>query len=171
MKVMGIDPGTVRVGFGFVEEHSTMTTFRAGRYGAISIPSKETLPNRLKIIHESLLAILEEEKPAVVAVEEAFYGKSVKSAMRIGEGRAVAILAAARAQIPVFEYSPAVVKKAVTGRGGAHKVQVQEMVRIILNLPERPDPSDAADALAIAICHLHRKDSADHNPGSFLPEP
>jgi crossover junction endodeoxyribonuclease RuvC len=154
MKVMGIDPGTLRVGYGVVEEKNSR--FIAGRFGALSIPGKKPIAQRLKIIHESLYALLQEEAPHVVAVEEVFYGKSVKSAIRIGEGRAVAMLAAAQLNLPVFEYSPAVVKKAVTGKGGAHKVQVQNMVQAILNLPQKPDPSDAADALALAICHHHR---------------
>lgn len=155
MRVMGVDPGTVRVGYGMVEERDSK--FRTGKYGTFVIPSKEPLPRRLKAIYEDLIALLQEETPDAVVVEEIFYGKSVQSAIRIGEGRAVAILAAAQKGIPVFEYPPAIVKKAVTGRGSAHKVQVQEMVKIILQLPQRPDPSDAADALALAICHHHRR--------------
>ena len=126
-------------------------------YGAIKATSKKlTFPDRLKKIYEGLNNVIQEHKPTEVAVEELFYGKNIKSAIKIGEGRGIAILCAANANIPVTEYAATVVKKSVTGMGNATKMQVQEMVKNILGLSEVPKPADAADAIAIAICHCHR---------------
>lgn len=115
-------------------------------------------PERLRAIFEGVRDRIAEHAPDVVAVEQVFSGKNVATAMKIGEGRAVVLLAAALAGIPIAEYSPAVVKKAVVGSGAAHKSQVGEMVRIVLGLAETPTPDDASDALAIAICHCHRRE-------------
>ena len=124
--------------------------------GAIRVKSGMTFPERLVRIHQGLLEVIREHKPDVAAVERLFVGKNVRSAMTTGEGRGIAVLTAALGGLPVEEYTPAEVKKAVVGVGNAHKTQVQEMVRIILALDKVPRPQDAADALAIAICHCQR---------------
>ena len=114
------------------------------------------LADRLKVIYEGLVDVIGRFRPQVVAVEGAFYGCNPRTAIKIGEGRGVALLAAASAGLEVVEYAPATVKQAVVGSGRAAKRQVQLMVRDILNLRDVPSPDDAADALAIAICHCHR---------------
>ncbi len=160
MRILGIDTGTNIAGYGIVD------TFHGGRlkvidYGVIRASAKDTFPLRLKNIYEGLTNIIKKHKPDHVAVEEIFYGKNVRTALRIGEGRGIALLSAAEANLPVSEYAATVVKKAVVGSGNAHKSQVQTMVKIILNLSELPKPFDAADALAIAICHSHHIQNAE----------
>ncbi len=155
MRILGIDPGTIVTGYGVVEDSNG--SLRLIDYGTITSGKNDLFPDRLKKIYDGLSDVIKKHRPDYVAVEKVFYGKSVKAAIKIGEGRGVAILCAAAAGIPVSEYSPTVIKKSVTGSGGAQKAQVQEMVRIILNLSERPEPLDASDALAIAICHCHRR--------------
>jgi len=154
MRVIGIDPGTLVCGYGVVDSVGAKMT--AVAYGAIRVKKDATFPQRLLQIHEGLLAVIREHQPEVASVEQLFVGKSVRSAMRTGEGRGIAVLTAAMAGLPVHEYTPAEVKRAVVGVGGAHKTQVQEMVRILLGLEKVPRPQDAADALAIAICHCQR---------------
>jgi crossover junction endodeoxyribonuclease RuvC len=154
MRVIGIDPGTLVCGYGIVDEKDSK--MKAVAFGAVRVKSDMTFPERLLMIHQGLLEAIREHRPDVAAVERLFVGKSAKSAMATGEGRGVAVLTAAVAGLPVEEYTPAEVKKAVVGTGGAHKTQVQEMVRIILGLEKVPRPQDAADALAIAICHCQR---------------
>lgn len=157
MRVLGIDPGTIVCGWGIVD--SVGSKMKAAAFGAIRVSSDRTFAERLVQIHHGLLEVIREHKPEVAAVERLFVGKNVKSAMAVGEGRGIAVLSAALAELPVHEYTPAEVKKAVVGVGGAHKTQVQEMVRIILGMEAVPRPQDAADALAIAICHGHRASS------------
>ncbi|MFW6188801.1 MAG: crossover junction endodeoxyribonuclease RuvC [Planctomycetota bacterium] len=154
MRILGVDPGTRVCGFGVIEtsgNDARVLTFGAAR------SRDSALPARLKVIYEALTEVIREYRPDVTVVEGAFYGKNVRSAIKIGEGRGVALLASADAGIQVEEYAPAEVKKTVTGNGRAHKSQVQKMVRVLLGLPEVPEPEDAADALAIAICHFHRQ--------------
>lgn len=160
MRVLGIDTGTRIAGYCIIE--MVGQKLYPIVYGAIKPPAKYCFPARLRQIYEELSMIVQKYQPTHVAVEEVFYGKNIKSAIRIGEGRGVAILCAAIANIPVTEYAATIVKKSVTGSGSATKMQVQEMVRIILGLPECPKQADAADALAIAICHCHRQNLA-HN--------
>ncbi len=155
MRILGIDPGTIITGYGVVEDNNGNLSLID--YGTITSGRKDSFPDRLKRIYDGLNEVIKKHKPGHVAVEKVFYGKSVKAAIKIGEGRGIAILCAASAGIPVFEYAPTVVKKSVVGSGGAQKVQVQEMVRVILNLSKCPEPFDASDALAIAICHCHRR--------------
>ena len=157
MKILGVDPGTLTCGYAILESdgHSS----RALDYGVVR-SRDEALPVRLKVIYEGLLVVIDRWEPDVAAVESAFFGKNARSALKIGEGRGVALLAAASRGLPVVEYAPAEVKKSVVGTGRAHKSQVQEMVRLILSLPELPEPEDAADALAIALCHSHRLNAA-----------
>ena len=155
MRILGIDPGTIVTGYGVVEDSNGSLCLID--YGTITSWKKDPFPGRLKKIYDGLSEVIKKHKPGHVAVEKVFYGKNVKAAIKIGEGRGVAILCAAAAGVPVAEYSPTVIKKSVTGSGGAQKAQVQEMVRVILNLSECPEPLDASDALAIAICHCHRR--------------
>jgi len=154
MRVIGIDPGTQVCGYGIID--SVGSKMKAVHFGAVRVRKDMTFPERLVHIHKELLEVIREFKPEVASVERLFVGKNVRSAMATGEGRGIAVLTAALAGLPVHEYTPAEVKKAVVGVGGAHKTQVQEMVRIILGLEEVPRPQDAADALAIAICHCQR---------------
>ena len=155
MRVLGIDPGTMIAGYGIVEDVNKKLTLVS--YGTITCSRKDSFPNRLKMIYDGLNKVINDYEPGHIAVEKVFYGKNVKSAIKIGEGRGVAILCAALAGIPLSEYSPTVIKKAVVGLGNAQKAQVKEMVRVILNLSKPPEPFDASDALAIAICHCHRR--------------
>jgi crossover junction endodeoxyribonuclease RuvC len=155
MRVLGIDPGTIVTGFGVVEE--TGNRLSLIDYGAVKSRKNDLFPDRLKRIYEGLCLVLEKHKPDHVAVEKVFYGKSAKAAIKIGEGRGVAILCAALAGVPLSEYSPTAIKKSVVGVGNAQKTQVQEMVKVILQLSKLPEPLDSSDALAIAICHCHRK--------------
>jgi len=154
VRVIGIDPGTLVSGYGIVD--SVGSKMKAVHYGAIRVREGLTYPERLVQIHRGLLEVIREYRPEVAAIERLFVGKSVQSAMRTGEGRGIAVLTAALENLPVYEYTPAEVKKSVVGVGSAHKTQVQEMVRIILGLEKIPRPQDAADALAIAICHCGR---------------
>lgn len=154
MKVLGIDPGTRVVGYGVVETRGSRLAHVS--HGVIRAKLGGAYAERLRSIFEGLTRVLAAEKPDVAAVEEAFHGKSAQSALRMGEGRGVAIVSVAMSSLPLFEYTPAEVKKAVVGNGRAHKSQVQEMVRVLLGLSEAPTPEDAADALAVAICHCNR---------------
>ncbi|MGR3179957.1 MAG: crossover junction endodeoxyribonuclease RuvC [Candidatus Anammoxibacter sp.] len=155
MRILGIDVGTQIAGYSVIEIAGGK--LKPLTYGAIKATSKKlSFPERLKKIYDGLTIVIQEYKPTEAVVEELFYGKNIKSAIKIGEGRGIAILCAANANIPVTEYAATVVKKSVTGLGNATKMQVQEMVKNILGLSEIPEPADAADAIAIAICHCHR---------------
>jgi crossover junction endodeoxyribonuclease RuvC len=154
MRVLGIDPGTMVTGYGVVDDINGKLTHVT--HGTIEGRRKDSFPDRLKLIFDGLNKVIEEYKPDSIALEEAFYGKSVKSAIKIGEARGIAILCTATANIPLAEYAPTVIKRAVVGSGNAQKVQVSEMVKVILALSEVPEKYDASDALAIAICHCHR---------------
>ena len=154
VRVLGIDPGTRWVGIGVVDRVGNKLVPVGHRVLAPGRMSGN-LPARLHAIHLGIREAIREFKPDMVALEEAYHGKSAQSALRIGEGRGVAILAAAMEGVEIHQYPPATVKKAVTGNGNAAKVQVGHMVRVILNL-EEDVPEDAADALAVAICHLNR---------------
>lgn len=153
MRILGIDPGTRIVGYGIVENVKGQLV--AYDYGAIVVKAKMPLAQRLRQIYSELVQVITKNNPQAAAIEKVFYGKNLQSAIRIGEGRGVAMLAAANANMPVYEYDATTIKKSVTGSGGAHKTQVQAMIQAILNLPTMPNPSDASDALAIAVCHLH----------------
>lgn len=153
MKILGIDPGTQVAGYGVIEKIGSKIV--AVDYGSIKANRNQTFPQRLQIIHDKIMDIISIHKPDQMAIEEVFYSKNIKSAIRIGEGRGIVFLCAASANIPITEYAATVIKKAVVGNGNAQKEQVQEMVKIILDLHEIPEPRDASDALAIAICHSH----------------
>jgi crossover junction endodeoxyribonuclease RuvC len=148
-----VDPGTATTGYGLVAEVDGELELIS--YGAISTPASQTLPSRLQIIYQELQALITENKPTAGAVEKLFFSKNVRTAMSVGQARGVALLALADAGLAIGEYSPLEIKQAVTGYGGADKYQVQEMVRALLGMDELPRPDDAADGLAVAICHLH----------------
>jgi crossover junction endodeoxyribonuclease RuvC len=154
VKIFGIDPGSERTGFGCVE--SSGSRHRLIVCGAIAAPARATFPERLSVIHTGLAALLARHRPDCVAVENIFYARNVRSALKLGHARGVALLAAAEAGLSVVEYAPAEIKRAVVGYGRAEKSQIQKMVRLLLGLDALPAPHDAADALAVAICHMHR---------------
>ena len=153
MKVFGIDPGSQRTGYGCVE--SDGSRHRLVVCGAIVTSPRLGFPAQLLRIHQQLSALLAEHRPDCVAVESVFHAANVRSALVLGHARGVALLAAVEAGFTCAEYSPAEIKRAVVGYGRAEKQQVQEMVKMLLGLDEVPSPHDAADALAVAICHLH----------------
>ena len=153
MRVLGIDPGTATTGYGVVEESGE--GLRALAYGVVTTPPDLPLPQRLQAIYRELRRLVREWQPDAAAVEELYFNVNVRTAMGVGQARGVALLAMADEGLTVAEYGPGEVKQALTGYGGAEKRQMQEMVRMLLGLPSIPRPDDAADALAVAICHLH----------------
>ncbi|MFI5254667.1 MAG: crossover junction endodeoxyribonuclease RuvC [Candidatus Limnocylindrales bacterium] len=153
MIVLGIDPGTALTGYGLVER--TGSRLRAIDYGCLETPSTMVLPERLVLIADGLIELIETHRPDLVAVERLYFNKNVQTALAVGQARGVALLTAARYGLPVHEYGPSEVKMAVTGYGRAEKDQVQRMVQTVLGLAVLPRPDDAADALAIAICLAH----------------
>jgi len=158
VKIFGIDPGSDRTGYGCVETDGSRHHLVA--CGAIATPPGDTFPSKLLTIHDRLSALLAECRPDCVAVESLFYAANVRSALKLGHVRGVAILAAVEGGYPVAEYTPAEIKRAVVGYGRAEKRQIQEMVKLLLGLDVVPSPHDAADALAVAICHVHNKGKA-----------
>jgi len=154
MIVLGIDPGTATTGYGIVKDARDGRLYELG-HGVIRTDSKTPYPLRLKAIHDELALLIEQHKPQVVAIEELFFNKNVSSALSVGQARGVVILTGVLADLELSEYTPLQVKEAVTGYGRADKMQVQQMVKTLLGLAEIPKPDDAADALAVAICHLH----------------
>lgn len=155
MLVIGIDPGTATTGYGLVRELADGNTLECIAYGAVLTPAGQPLANRLQTIHRELKSVITLHRPQSGAVEKLFFQNNVKTAMSVGQGRGVAMLALADCGLAVGEYTPLEVKQAVAGYGKADKRQVQEMVRLLLNLDDIPKPDDAADALAVAICHLY----------------
>lgn len=153
MLVLGLDPGTAITGFGLVIQERN--DLKAVHYGVITTPSDWTMPARLQKLYEELSLVIHDYAPAQAAVEQLFFSRNVKTALAVGQARGVALLAMAQAGLDIYEYTPLEVKQSVSGYGRAEKAQVQELVRLLLNLPSVPKPDDAADALAIAICHLH----------------
>ena len=153
MRVLGIDCGSRITGYGVVDTGGA--DCRLVRYGAIRSRTSDPLALRLKQIYAGVMDIIREVKPEAAAFESLFYSNNVQSALKLGHIRGVVLFAAAEANVPVFEYSPLEVKSAVTGYGRAEKTQVQQMVRALLKLETAPEPLDASDALAVAICHVH----------------
>ncbi len=154
MLVLGIDPGTATTGYGLVRQTKD-GSLEAVAHGAILTPAKTPMPERLEILYTELQEIILLHQPESAAVEKLFFQKNVKTALSVGQGRGVVLLALAQAGLKIGEYTPNEIKQAVTGYGSAGKAQMQEMVKMLLGLNERPKPDDAADALAVAICHLH----------------
>jgi crossover junction endodeoxyribonuclease RuvC len=155
MLALGIDPGTATTGYGFVRELE-QGELVAVAYGVIETSPNQRMELRLSDIYHKILELILLHQPECCAVEKLFFQKNVKTALAVGQARGVVMLALAENQIPIAEYTPLEVKQAVVGYGGADKNQVQQMVKALLMLEKIPKPDDAADALAIAICHLHR---------------
>lgn len=151
MLILGIDPGIAIVGYSIVECKGN--NLKAIDYGCITTDADMLFPDRLKIVYDKLTEIIEKYNPDDLAIEELFFNKNVKTAIKVGQARGVEILAARNKGINTYEYTPLQIKQAVTGYGRADKNQVQEMVKMLLNLKEKPKPDDVADALAVAICH------------------
>lgn len=154
MLVIGIDPGTAITGYGLVREAQDGSLV-AVDHGVITTPSNMAMPDRLAKIYEELNEVIRLHRPDSSAVEKLFFAKNVKTGISVGQGRGVVLLSLAQAKIPIAEYAPVEIKQAVVGYGAADKRQIQEMVRMLLDLEKIPKPDDAADGLAIAICHLH----------------
>ena len=154
MKIIGIDPGLVQTGYGIINVNNNQTSLID--YGIIKPQPKDSLANRLLAIFNDVCEIISNHDPQIFAIEEVFYGKNVKSAMRLGQARGASMVAAASKGIPVYEYSARKVKQSVTGNGNAHKTQVQFMVKAKLKMDHNPEPIDASDALAIALCYDHQ---------------
>lgn len=153
VRTLGLDPGTARMGWGVVEEAGG--TLRMLGYGVLTTPAHSEPAQRLLVLYQGLTDLLGEYSPDAAAIEELFFSRNVTTALGVGQARGVALLTFAQAAIPVFEYKPREVKQAVAGYGAADKHQIQEMVRLTLQLEACPRPDDAADALAIAICHTY----------------
>ncbi len=152
MRVLGIDPGTIAMGYGVIE--SKDDEINLIDCGALTTQARSPIGERLSYLYNQLLEIISRYQPDVVAVEQPFVAKNAKSALAIGRAQAIAILAAANKGIPAYEYTPARIKQRVANYGASSKGQVQEMVRLQLGLSQVPQSSDAADALAVALCHL-----------------
>lgn len=158
MRVFGIDPGSERTGFGCVETDGSR--HRLVTCGAIATPALAPFPDKLLAIHDRLATLLKQCHPDCVAIENLFHAVNVRSALKLGHARGVAMLAAVQADVLVCEYTPAEIKRAVVGYGRAEKHQIQSMIKLILGLDVVPTPHDAADALAVAICHIHSQGPA-----------
>ncbi|MDD5382737.1 MAG: crossover junction endodeoxyribonuclease RuvC [Candidatus Margulisbacteria bacterium] len=153
MLTLGVDPGTATTGYGLIAEKGEKLVFVD--HGVILTSSKETAQSRLRNIYVEIKKLIKKHRPEAIAIEKLFFGANTKTAIAVGQARGMTLLAAAEAKVPVAEYTPLEVKMAVTGYGKADKKQVQQMVKTLLGLAIVPKPDDAADALAIAICHLH----------------
>lgn len=158
MRVFGIDPGSECTGYGCVDTDGRR--HRLVVCGAIKVPARAAFPERLLIIHTKLAALISDCRPDSVAIENLFHANNVRSALKLGHARGVAMLAAVEAGVALVEYTPAEIKRAVVGYGRAEKPQVQQMVKLLLGLSVAPSPHDAADALAVAICHVHHHTNA-----------
>ena len=152
MRTLGIDPGTRVMGYGIVD--GLGNSLKHVDNGGIFTDPAEPLNKRLKVIYDEICRIIEQYRPDVMSIEDVFYHKNIKSALKLGHSRGVAILAGTNAGLDIFEYTPTAIKSAVVGYGRAEKGQVQQMIKVLLKLPEVPQ-ADAADALAAAICHIN----------------
>ena len=155
MRVLGIDPGSETTGWGVVEGDADGRQYRLIEFGVVKLSSSASFSSRLLKISHGLVEVIDKHKPDACAIEEAFYAHNPKVILKLGQVRGVALLAAESAALEIGEYSPRLVKQTVAGYGNAEKHQVQEMVRVLLSLASVPEPHDAADALAVAICHFH----------------
>lgn len=153
VRIIGVDPGLARMGYGVIDVQGNHLAVQD--FGCLETPPEWAVPDRLKYLHAELQRLIQTHRPDVMAVEELFFYKNVTTAFAVGQARGVAVLAGAQEGIAYAEYTPMQVKLAVTGYGKADKAQIQEMVRVLLRLTERPKPDDTADALAIAITHAH----------------
>ena len=157
MRILGIDPGYGITGFGIVD--AQRNNFQLLQYGAITTPAGTDFPLRLQMIYNDMTELLMVAKPDAVAIEELFFGQNVTTGIGVAQSRGVILLAIAQAGIPIFQYKPMQVKQAVVGYGNATKHQVQDMTKRILHLQSVPKPDDAADAIAIALCHARSSTS------------
>jgi crossover junction endodeoxyribonuclease RuvC len=153
MLVLGIDPGTAITGWGLVSREGNELALVD--YGTVRTSGDASLPQRLQVLYRDLGQIISSHQPSAVAVEKLFFNKNVRTAMTVGQARGVVLLAVAEAGLPVHEYTPLEVKQSVCGYGRASKEQIQKLVQMLLGLDSVPQPDDAADAIAIAICHIH----------------
>lgn len=151
MRIIGIDPGTARIGWGLIDGQKQQYSLL--RYGCIETDKTKQAYHRLQEIYQEVYGLLETERPDQVVVERLFFARNVTTALSVGQARGVILLAAAQANLPVFEYTPLQVKQTVTGHGRAEKHQIQQMIKLLLRLKDLPKPDDAADALAIALTH------------------
>jgi len=152
--VIGIDPGTARTGYGLVRQTQD-GALELVDFGVITTTPAIPMPQRLERLYRSLMEILALRRPQSGAVEKLFFQRNVSTAMSVGQARGVVVLALAQANVEVHEYTPREIKQAIVGYGNASKAQMQDMVRVLLGMKATPRPDDAADALAVAICHLH----------------
>jgi crossover junction endodeoxyribonuclease RuvC len=153
MLVLGIDPGTAITGYGLVSKEADALILVD--YGTVNTSQQMPLPQRLHAIHCELGEIISRHQPTAVAVEKLFFSKNVRTALSVGQARGVALLAVADAELPLYEYTPLQVKQSVVGYGRATKEQIQQLVKMLCGLDFVPQPDDAADAIAVAICHIH----------------
>ena len=151
MRILGIDPGYATIGFGLIEADRGQC--RMLNYGAITTPPGVAFPRRLEILYDDMTQLLAETQPEAVSVEQLFFGQNITTGIDVAHGRGIILLAIQKAHIPVFEYTPMQVKQAVVGYGKATKLQVMDMTKRLLHLQNTPRPDDAADALALALCH------------------
>ncbi|MBC8530101.1 crossover junction endodeoxyribonuclease RuvC [Christensenellaceae bacterium NSJ-44] len=157
MRILGIDPGIAIVGYGVIESQGSR--LKHIENGVLTTPAGMPLPQRLEQVYNGMKKLLMLFQPEAIAFEELFFAKNAKTAITVGQARGVALLAAAQESEQLFEYTPLQIKQGVVGYGRAEKNQVQQMVKVLLNLPDIPKPDDAADALAVAICHAHSANS------------
>lgn len=153
MLILGIDPGIAITGFGLVEECKNGACLLD--YGCIVTDKSQKPEERLAALYQEMSLLVKKSEPDQIAIEKLFFSKNVRTAMAVSQARGVLLLASSEAAVPIVEYTPLEIKLALTGYGKADKKQIQQMVKILLNLKEVPKPDDAADALAIAICHLN----------------
>ncbi len=154
MIILGIDPGLTQTGYGII--HVSGNETKLVEYGVIKPGIKDPLPNRLVTLYNDVEEIIRRHRPSVMAIEDIFYGKNLRSTLMLGHARGTALLAAAKEKVVIYEYSPRKIKQALTGNGNAHKEQVQFMVKSILKLDDIPQPQDASDALAVCLCHIQQ---------------
>lgn len=156
MIVLGVDPGLTSVGYGILESQGKTTLIRG--YGTFSTPAEEPLSSRLKTIHKSIQSIIEEHRPDALACETVFYSKNARSTILLGHARGAVLLAAEDSGVRVVEFSPREIKSAVTGRGNSSKAQVRYMIKTQLQVDGLPESTDVSDALAVALCCIHRQE-------------
>ncbi len=168
MRVFGVDPGSLRTGYGCIDTDGSR--HRLVACGAIATPPAAAFPDKLLVIYRALSQLLRTHRPDCVVVENVFHAMNVRSALKLGHARGVALLSAVEGGYPLVEYTPAEIKLAVVGYGRAEKHQVGEMVRLLLGLDEVPQPNDASDALAVAICHVHRSSGAVQEAVAAAPK-
>ena len=168
MRILGIDPGFATIGFGMID--SERGEHRLLQYGTVTTPADLAFPDRLVMIYDDMVRLLEVLRPEAVAIEELFWGHNVTTGIGVSHGRGVILLAIAKAGIPMFEYTPMQVKQAVVGYGKAEKRQVMDMTRRLLKMEKVPRPDDAADALALALCHGRTHTSLLYRAGGNLTE-